>query len=224
MQQQLDCIIQEPPRPATACVIWLHGLGADGHDFSTLANELALPSDHSIRFVLPHAPIRPITLNGGMPMRGWFDIIGLNIDSPEDHDGIVQASQQCHLLIEQQQRDGISADQIILGGFSQGGAIALYSGLHYSKRLSGIVALSSYLPLAKQLEQSRNAANQQTPIFMAHGTQDPIVSVTFGQASCQQLITLGHEVTWHTYPMAHQLCMEEITQLRSWILARLSLI
>ena len=215
--QSLDYIIQEPPRPATACVIWLHGLGADGHDFSTLSHELTLPDDHTIRFILPHAPIRPITLNAGMPMRGWFDIFGLTIDSPEDSNGIIQAGAQCHELIEQQCRDGISADRIILGGFSQGGATALYSGLHYVKKLAGIVALSSYLPLAKQLEDNRNAANQHTPIFMAHGTQDPIVPLTFGQVSYQHLQTSGYDVTWRTYPIAHTVCVEELQQLRNWI-------
>ncbi len=219
MQQPLEYITQEPPNTADACVIWLHGLGADGHNFSTLPNELALPNNHTIRFIFPHAPVRPITLNGGMPMRGWFDILGLTIDSPEDETGIKQACTQCHALIKQQQQSGITAKRIIIGGFSQGGATALYSGLCYPKPLAGLIALSSYLPLAKYIDDGHQDTNQLTPIFMAHGSVDPIVPLLFGKSSYQHLLKLKYDVVWNTYPIAHEVCHDEIKQLRHWLLA-----
>jgi phospholipase/carboxylesterase len=193
--------IETGPQPRVA-VIWLHGLGADGHDFEPIVPELELPEP--VRFVFPHAPIRPVTINQGMRMRAWYDIFQFG-GGPEDEAGI-QASQK---LLE-----GLIAAEkgkkIILAGFSQGGAIVLQTALRYPERLAGVLALSTYLPLAATLEAERSEANRDIPVFMAHGQHDEIIPMRRAEASRDALTALGHKVEWHTYPMPHSVCAPEI--------------
>ncbi|MCD6056144.1 MAG: Carboxylesterase [Gammaproteobacteria bacterium] len=219
----LNTLVHEPVQTAAACVIWLHGLGADGHDFKSLPNELRLSKQHNIRFVFPHAPMRPITLNGGLQMRGWYDILGLAHDSSQDHAGIQEAYAQCSALIEKQAASGIPYDKIILGGFSQGAALALYTGLRYPHALGGIVSLSGYLPLAENTQAEASLHNKHIPIFMAQGTEDPIVSFYLATISYQHLYHLSYPIKWHTYPMGHHICTEEMKDLRTWLMSVLQM-
>ena len=204
--------------PVEGSVIWLHGLGADGHDFETLVPELRLPAESGIRWVFPHAPIRPVTLNGGMPMRAWYDIIGLDRRSEEDEAGVRASAEAIRALVRRERERGIGSDRIVLAGFSQGGAMALHTALRETERLAGVLALSTYLPLAGTLEAEAHPANAAVPLFMAHGTADPIVPLTLGESSRNRLRSLGHEVDWHTYPMPHSVCAEEVADIREWLL------
>ena len=217
-ERNLPPVQVEPERPADAAVILMHGLGADGHDFESLVPELRLPAEAAIRWVFPHAPIRPVTLNGGMPMRAWFDILGLDRRSEEDTAGVREAAADIRELVRRERERGILADRIVLAGFSQGGAMALYSGLREPERLAGILALSTYMPLAETLKAEAHPANVAVPIFMAHGTLDPVVAPALGEASRDALESLGYDVDWHTYPMPHSLCAEEVGDLREWLL------
>lgn len=196
----------------TASVIWLHGLGADGNDFVPIAEQFNL-HDQKVRFVFPHAPIRPITVNNGMQMRAWYDIAELNLMFREDKHGIEHSTKLLELLIEREEHLGIPSQRIVLAGFSQGGAISLYAGLRFEKRLGGIIALSSYLPLANSFIQEKRTANLSTPIFMAHGVFDPVVPLMMGEMSRQQLEGLGYSVEWHSYSMPHSVVPEEITDI-----------
>jgi len=205
-----------------ASVIWLHGLGADGNDFVPLVPELQLPDTLGVRFIFPHAPHRPVTCNGGYVMRAWYDIYSLENTRREDRDGMVESQHLVETLIQQEIHRGINPDRIILMGFSQGGAIALYTGLRFSHRLGGIGALSTYLPFANQIADERHDANNNVPIFMAHGLYDPVVSMALGETSCQALKGLGYSVQWHSYPMEHSVCLEEITDISQWLLQLLS--
>ena len=214
----LPAVEIEPERPADAAVILMHGLGADGHDFETLVFELKLPPGSAIRWVFPHAPIRPVTLNGGMPMRAWFDIVGLDRRSEEDEAGIRESGEGVRALVGREKERGIPAERIVLAGFSQGGAMALHTALRETERLAGVLALSTYLPLAGTLEAEAHPANAAVPLFMAHGTADPIVPLTLGESSRNRLRSLGHEVDWHTYPMPHSVCAEEVADIREWLL------
>jgi len=214
----LPAVEIEPERPADAAVILMHGLGADGHDFETLVFELKLPPGSAIRWVFPHAPIRPVTLNGGMPMRAWFDIGGLDRRSEEDEAGIRESGEGVRALVGREKERGIPAERIVLAGFSQGGAMALHTALRETERLAGVLALSTYLPLAGTLEAEAHPANAAVPLFMAHGTADPIVPLTLGESSRNRLRSLGHEVDWHTYPMPHSVCAEEVADIREWLL------
>ena len=216
----LPAVVIEPERPADAAVILMHGLGADGHDFETLVFELTLPRDSAIRWVFPHAPIRPVTLNGGMPMRAWFDIVGLDRRSEEDEAGIRGSGERIRALVRREKERGIPADRIVLAGFSQGGAIALHTAIRETERLAGVLALSTYLPLAGALEAEAQPANAAVPIFMAHGTADPIVPIALGEGSRDRLRSLGYEVEWHTHPMPHSVCAEEVADIREWLLGR----
>ena len=216
--QLLPTVEVEPEGPADAAVVLMHGLGADGHDFETLVFELRLPAASAIRWVFPHAPIRPVTLNGGMPMRAWFDIIGLDRRSEEDESGIRESAEAVRALVEREKERGIPAKRIVLAGFSQGGAMALHTALRENERLAGVVALSTYLPLDETLEAEVHLANAAVPIFQAHGTGDPIVPITLGEASRDRLRALGYEVDWRTYPMPHSVCAEEVADLREWLL------
>ena len=211
-----------PELPATAAVIWLHGLGADGSDFVPVVSELSLPSAINIRFVFPHAPVRSITINQGYHMRGWYDITSLDIANRDDVDGILESAQLLKQLCDEQIASGISADRIIVAGFSQGGAIALYAGLRYPQKLAGIMALSTYLPLGDTLAQEASAENRDTPIFMAHGLQDDIVALQFGIRSRSRLEQLGYPVQWFDYPMAHSVSIEEIHDIGNWLTKILS--
>jgi phospholipase/carboxylesterase len=208
------------PNP-TASVIWLHGLGADGHDFEPLVPYLAWPGAPAIRYVFPHAPVRPVTLNGGMPMRAWYDILSLDGERGHDREGVDQSIRQVYGLLEREEERGIAADRIILAGFSQGGAIALQLGLRCPRRLAGLIGLSTYMLFAGELQDSLNEANRKTPVFLAHGTSDPMVLPAMGETARKQLVALGLPVEWHTYPMPHSVCPEEISDIADWLRIRL---
>ncbi|KRE97631.1 carboxylesterase [Frateuria sp. Soil773] len=203
-------------------VIWLHGLGADGNDFAPIVPELVAKDWPALRFVFPHAPVRPVTVNGGMPMRAWYDIKGVAIADKQDADGIRASVAQVEALIAREHERGVPSGRIVLAGFSQGGAIALSAGLRHAHTLAGIVALSTYLPLADALAAERSAANAATPIFWGHGTQDPIVPFALGNASREALQALGYRIDWHSYPMPHSVCADEVADLRDWMGARLA--
>ncbi|HJW06603.1 MAG TPA: dienelactone hydrolase family protein [Rhodanobacter sp.] len=203
-------------------IIWLHGLGADGHDFAPIVPELVDPAWPALRFVFPHAPVRPVTVNGGVPMRAWYDIVAFDAAARQDEAGIRASIAEVEALIARERERGVPSERTFLAGFSQGGAIALAAGLCHADRLAGIVALSTYLPIASTLAAERSAANAATPIFQAHGTADPVVALPRGSASRDALQALGYTVEWHTYPMAHAVCAEEIDDLRRWLGRRLA--
>jgi len=210
--------IDTAPHPKHA-VIWMHGLGADGNDFVPIIGELRL-SAVAVRFIFPHAPTRPVTINEGYVMRAWYDIGYEDLSLKEDENGVRASQKAIEALIERESARGVPHNHIVLAGFSQGGAIALQTGLRHSQQLAGIVALSTYLPLPDKVEAERNAANQMTPIFMAHGLEDPIVPLKLAQASCSRLINLGYPVQWHEYDMPHSVCPEEIEHIGAFLRAR----
>ncbi len=207
----------QPGTPATAAVIWLHGLGADGNDFAGLVPELDLRGCPPIRFVFPHAPSIPVTLNGGYVMPAWYDILGLNLVDRQDAPGIQKSEQAIVALLENEVARGIAYDRIVLAGFSQGCAMALHTGLRLPHRIAGIMALSGYLPLADRFHTERTQANAHTPIFMAHGTMDPVVALARGEDSRNALAALGHPVQWHTYPMQHAVHPREIADIAAFL-------
>ena len=213
----LECVEREPSVPARSSVIWLHGLGADGHDFEPIVPRLGLAEDLAVRFIFPHAPERAVTINGGMVMRAWYDILGLDIRRDEDIEGLRTSETQVRALVEREVSRGVSEERIVLAGFSQGGAIALQAGVRHPRRLAGIMALSTYLTLPEKLESEASPANGDCPIFMAHGTQDPVVPYEGGQLSRQALEARGYEVEWREYPMQHSVCAEEIADISSWL-------
>src|SRR6185503_1678441 len=204
----LDAIeITTGPKPRLA-LLWLHGLGADGHDFEPIVPELGLSVP--LRFVFPHAPVRPITINGGMAMRAWYDISGMEIAQRQDETGLRASFRLLDELIEREAARGVEAKNLVVAGFSQGGAIVLGGGVRHAQRLGGIAALSTYLPLAEKTDAEADAANRDVPSFMAHGTQDPTIPRALGEMSRDYLAHRGYVVDWHAYPMAHQVCAEEI--------------
>jgi phospholipase/carboxylesterase len=209
--------IETAPNP-TASVIWLHGLGADCHDFEPLVPEIVPRRERAWRFVFPNAPVRPVTINGGMSMRAWYDILGFDRLTGEDTAGFRDTDAGIAELIENEIERGIPAARIVLAGFSQGGAVSLYTGLRYSERLAGIMALSCYLPLAATLAAERAPANAGVPIFMAHGLDDGVLPISMGVASREQLKTLGYSVEWHQYRMAHSVCPPEVADIRQFLL------
>ena len=213
----LECVEREPSVPARSSIIWLLGLGADGHDFEPIVPELGLAEDLAGRFIFPHAPERAVTINGGMVMRAWYDILGLDIRRDEDIEGRRTSETQVRALVEREVSRGVSEERIVLAGFSQGGAIALQAGVRHPRRLAGIMALSTYLTLPEQLESEADPANGDCPIFMAHGTHDPVVPYEGGQLSRQALEAQGYEVEWREYPMQHSVCAEEIADISSWL-------
>jgi len=198
-------------------VIWLHGLGADGNDFASIAPELHLPQHFKIRFIFPHAPIMPVSINNGYEMRAWFDIHPTGISAQADSAGIQQSVQQIGQLIEHEQQRGIDPANIMLAGFSQGAVIALTTGILYPQRLAGVIALSGLLPNAAEIIAIGSAANKTLPLFIAHGTQDPVVPAALGQAAATQLKQADYPVSWHNYPMAHSVCLEEIRDISQWM-------
>ena len=212
-----DAVEIETGRNPQVSVIWLHGLGADGHDFEPIVPELVQRSERAVRFVFPHAPIRPVTLNGGYAMRAWYDIIALDRRAEEDVNGIRASQELVTAWIRRENASGIPSERIVLAGFSQGGAMALYSGTRYPERLAGIIGLSCYQPLAGRLDAERLAANQATPIFLAHGMQDPVVIPALGEAACRQLQAAGYAVEWHAYSMPHSVCPQEVTDIATWL-------
>ncbi len=208
--QLLPCIELETGARPDASVIWLHGLGADGNDFVPIVEEMRLPSAFAVRFVFPHAPVRPVTINGGLPMRAWYDIYAANLAERADIAGVRGSQAHLEALIARERSRGMLARRIVLAGFSQGGAIALYTGLRHRDRLAGIVALSTYLVRADDLGSEASPANKDVPIFMAHGTLDPVVQFDWGEASRGALAALGYPVEWHAYGMPHAVVWEEI--------------
>jgi len=209
------------PEP-TAAVIWLHGLGADGHDFEPLVPELGWPGAPPIRFVFPHAPVRPVTVNGGMPMRAWYDIVSLGSGRDGDVGGIEQSVSQATALVRREMDRGIDSRRILVAGFSQGGAIALQVALRFGEPLAGLVALSTYLLFADRPGRDAQDQNRGLPMFFGHGTQDPMVPCALGQAAAQSMQQMGYEVEWHTYPMPHAVCAEEVADLSAWLRRRLA--
>jgi phospholipase/carboxylesterase len=197
-------------------VIWLHGLGADGHDFEPIVPALDL-AGLSIRFVFPHAPVRPVTLNGGMAMRAWFDILDLDRDGKVDEQGIRAGAAQVEALIQRENQRGIPDERIVLAGFSQGGAIALHLGLRRSSALAGIMALSTYMPLARTLDDEASDVAKGIPMFMAHGRQDPVLPIGLGELARERLLERGHSLQWHAYDMPHAVCNKEIDDIGAWL-------
>ncbi|MBI4808656.1 MAG: carboxylesterase [Nitrosomonadales bacterium] len=219
--------LETGPEPKHS-IIWLHGLGADGEDFVPIAGEIALPV--AVRYLFPHAPMRPVTINGGYVMRAWYDIltgaasagIADNIARMEDAEGIRASREEVERLIAQERQRGIAAKNIILAGFSQGGAVALYTGLRHKEKLGGILALSTYLPLAKTLPSEADPSNRDTPIFMAHGQFDPVIPYAFGRASAEELLQQEYELEWRGYDMPHSVCPEEVEDIEEWLRSRLA--
>ncbi len=221
MSTELECVeIATGPAPAAA-VIWMHGLGADGHDFVPVVKELdinTLPGmAGGVRFVFPHAPLRAVTINGGMRMRAWYDIKMADLVRIEDAVGLRESQAACEQLIAREVARGMPKKRIVLAGFSQGGAVALQAGLRHAERLAGLMILSSYLPLAASVAAEASSANRDVPIFMAHGSDDTMIALDRAAASRDQLSALGYAVQWHTYEMEHSLCMEEIGDIRTWL-------
>ena len=198
-------------------MLWLHGLGADGHDFEPIVPELVRPGERALRFIFPHAPIRPVTINGGMAMRAWYDILSFDRNSPQDEAGIRATDAAVGELIKRENARGIPTERIVLAGFSQGGAIAVFSGVRCRERLAGIMGLSCYLLLESHLERERQAANQATPVFLAHGSQDPVVEMRAGLLTRQALEAAGYPIEWHAYPMPHAVCQPEIADIAAWL-------
>ena len=217
MTQLLPHIQIETAASPTAAVIWLHGLGADGNDFAGLVPELDLSRCPPIRFIFPHAPSIPVTINGGYVMPAWYDIRGTDMISRQDEAGIRASEQAIQALIGREMARGIPAERIVLAGFSQGCALALHTGLRYPQALAGIIALSGYLPLADLLAQERHPANARTPIFMAHGSQDPVVILARGEASRDLLASLEYAVEWRSYPMPHSVHPREIADIAAFL-------
>ena len=210
--------LQTGPEPEVS-IIWLHGLGADGHDFEPVVPQLAsgLPP---ARFVFPHAPVRPVTINAGIPMRAWYDIVSLDRGGPVDSAGINESSESLEALIDREEKRGIEAGRIVLAGFSQGGAIAINTMLRANKNVAGLMALSTWLALPDALKE--NALDTSIPVFMAHGQFDPMIPMQFGRASADAIIGAGFDVEWHDYPMAHAVCPQEIDDIRTWLVGVLS--
>lgn len=208
--------IQTGPNP-TATVIWLHGLGADGHDFEPIVPELVRPGERALRFVFPHAPVRPVTLNNGYAMRAWYDIVGIDRHSRQDEAGIAASDAAVRALIRRENERGVPTNRIVLAGFSQGGAMSIYTGTRLPEKLGGIMALSCYLLMASTFEAERSEANRATPIFLAHGTYDPVVPLQLGEDTRSMLESKGYATEWHTYPMPHSVSPEEIATIANWL-------
>jgi phospholipase/carboxylesterase len=216
----LETVERETASDPRWSVLWLHGLGADGHDFAPMVPELVRPGWPAIRFIFPHAPQRPVTINGGMRMRAWYDIRDADFGSRADQIGVEQSIAQVDALIAREAARGIPASRLILAGFSQGGAITLAAGLRRHESLAGLIALSTYLPLHERATQDCAGPAITQPVFMAHGAQDPVVPYSAGEQSAALLRQLGFSIDWHRYPMAHSVCGEEIADLGDWLSRR----
>jgi len=219
--QKTESVELETGANAIGSVIWLHGLGADGHDFEAIVPELRLPETMPLRFVFPHAPVRPVTVNGGMAMRAWYDIVSLDKAGRADDAGIRESSGLLDGLISREQERGIGADRIVLAGFSQGGAIVLHNALRTPLKLAGLMALSTYLPLTDSIDaevvQNPNAGDTSLPVFMAHGTFDAMIPCQGGRESANVIEKIGYTIEWHEYPMAHAVCPQEIVDISHWL-------
>lgn len=218
----LEVLEHETGSDPVASIIVLHGLGADGSDFESFVDALQLQSIGPVRFLFPNAPQIPVTINGGYVMRAWYDILGTDLARREDETGLRQSRGAIDAIIARERGRGIAAGRIVLAGFSQGCALTLMTGLRHPERLAGLVGLSGYLPLAALTAAERHIANADVPIFLAHGTDDPVIPVARAVASRDALVALGHPVEWHAYPMAHSVCMEEVADLNRWLLDVLS--
>ena len=205
----------EPAVPATATVVLLHGLGADGWDFVPIAGELRLPIP--VRYIFPHAPMRPVTVNAGYVMRAWYDIKSFTPEGRADSVGLAESVARVNAYLAQEVARGVPASRIVLAGFSQGGAVALSAGLRFRERLAGVLALSTYLPLPDRLEAEKSAANADVPILMCHGQTDPVVEIGMGREARVVLEAQGYAVQWHEYPMGHEVCAEELTETAEWL-------
>ena len=221
MQESADAVVLAPAGPASASVIWLHGLGADGHDFVPIVPELKLPATPGIRFVFPHAPMRPATLNMGMRMRAWYDIRTLTAEGRADEEGLRASLARVKELIAAERALGIAPGRIVIAGFSQGAATALHVALRHPEPLAGVLALSSYLPLQATLAAELSEANKATPILMCHGQHYPVLPIALGLAACNWLRAAGYRVEWKEYPMQHQVSLPEIADIAAWLRARL---
>lgn len=213
--------IETRPNP-THSVIWLHGLGADGHDFEPIVPELVRPTWPSLRFIFPHAPVRPVTVNGGVRMRAWYDILGMEIAQRQDEAGVRQSIEQVQALLERETARGIPPERQFLAGFSQGGAITLALTVRRTETLAGAIALSTYLPIANSLPAELGTVARSIPVFMGHGAMDPVVPQGLGLMSRGTLSQLGFQLTWHSYPMPHSVCAEEIRHIADWMEERLA--
>ncbi len=213
----LETVEIESGRNPTGAVIWLHGLGADGHDFAPIVPQLVSPDERPLRFVFPHAPVRPVTINGGMAMRAWYDILGFDRGVPQDEAGIRASSAAVGELIRRESSRGIPTNRIVLGGFSQGGAISLFAGPRYPERLAGVLGLSCYMLLEDTLPAERTRVNYSTPFFLGHGTQDPVVDLRRGSEARQLLEAGGYPVEWREYPMPHSVCPQEVLDIAAWL-------
>ena len=212
----LDTIdLETAPQPRTAIIV-LHGLGADGNDFVPFAEEIDLSSIGPVRWVFPHAPVMPVTINGGYRMRAWYDVVAGDLRQRQDEKGLRQSMTHVEEIIAREKERGIAANRIVLAGFSQGCAMALLTGLRHKERLAGIEKKTNNLPIAETTEDERSDANQLTPIFLAHGAADPVVPLAAGEMSRDALRALGYDVEWHEYPMPHSVCMEEVRDLHAW--------
>ncbi len=222
LQESADAVVLAPAAPASASVIWLHGLGADGHDFVPIVPELKLPAALSVRFVFPHARVRPVTLNMGMAMRAWYDIKTLTAEGRADEVGIRESVGVLGRFIAAERAAGIASERIVVAGFSQGGAVALHGALRHPEPLGGILVLSCYLPLQAILENELADANRKTPLLMCHGQFDPVLPMALGVMACNWLRTCGYRVEWKEYPMQHQVCQPEIQDISKWLGTRLA--
>jgi phospholipase/carboxylesterase len=210
-------IVLEPAGQPTASVIWLHGLGADGHDFEPVVAQLSDGLRQCVRFIFPHAPHRPVTINGNMVMRAWYDVTEAELTRKPDEDGVRASEKILRDLVKSEIDAGIAPRRIVLAGFSQGGAVALHTGLRYPDALAGIMALSTYLPMHEAIRDEASEANRKVPLFMAHGSQDPLIPLSSSEASRAYMTSLGYVVECHTYPMAHAVCGEEIRDIENWL-------
>ena len=208
--------VETGPAPR-ACVIWLHGLGADGHDFEPIVPELDLPPELAVRFVFPHAPLQAVTINGGAVMRAWYDVYGLDGVRREDAAGVRASQERIEALIARERERGFAASHVVLAGFSQGGAMAVHTGLRHPERLAGIMALSCFVPLPDALAAEASPANRDVPVFMAHGTDDPLIPLARARSGRDLLVSLGHLVEWHEYPMPHSVCGPEVADISAWL-------
>ncbi|SEL72933.1 phospholipase/carboxylesterase [Colwellia chukchiensis] len=219
----LERITIEPSLAANACVIWLHGLGDSGAGFAPIVPELKLPQHHQVRFIFPHAPEQPVTINQGYVMRSWYDIKTMDLHSRADMTGVLASEVKVKALIQEQIDSGIPANRIVLAGFSQGGVISLFTGLRYPEKLAGIMALSCYLPTADALPEQLSSANKNTEILQQHGESDDVVPLSAGQMANKLLLANHYPVTWQTYPMAHSVHPQQIRAIAAWLTTRLNL-
>jgi phospholipase/carboxylesterase len=215
--KELESVIVETGPQPSFTIIWMHGLGADGHDFEPLVPELVERGMPSLRFIFPHAPVRPVTLNNGYRMRAWYDIAGIDRRSAEDFAGMQASADAIAALVSRENEAGIPSTRIAIAGFSQGGAMALHLATRSADRFAGIIALSCYLPLSRELATKKQAANDATPFFMAHGVQDPVVPFLLGDESRAELQKAGYAVEWHDYPMPHAVCEPEVADIRAFL-------